>query len=776
MRTPWITRVAAIAALSLAACSAGNDDLLDSGTEDVGEKPDTIVTPDVVDVPDAADVRDASDVRDVVSDTPRDTAMDTASDVVSDVPRDTTTDTAPDVIVDVPRDTAMDVAPDVAPDVTVDVPRDTAMDVAPDVAPDVTVDVPRDTVVDVPADVTIDTPVDVAVDVPRDTVDVVDVAPDNGCGTRALCAGVCVDTQSDVRNCGLCGMSCPAPSNASATCAAGRCGFACSTGFHNCSGVCASNAAVATCGAACSPCAARANAAASCDGTACRYACNAGFADCDGDMTNGCERPVSSDVSNCGGCGTVCPGMDTECRRRTCVAGVCGSLPSPSTTELMAQPPRDCRRAFCDGMGGITQRADDLDLPVDGNACTDDVCASGVASNPPTMAGRGCGTTGMLCDGMGACVDCLRGSDCATGVCVGGRCQAASCMDGVRNGTETGVDCGGSCPLCPVLVVVAGGSAGVLAGAYDSTARLWSPVSLVSPTVEGVSVAVTPTGDAVGLIRYTRLGDTMDNRLRYTLFHAGTWAPFADIGPTVTTQGQPAVTPSSAGVQVVFHGFDYNHYFAAWNGTTWTPPAEATGASGAHSGALARDGVNPLLVFSNGLGNELYARSRAGTTWGGDQRIDAAATFDFNVSPAAVNLTSTTVLAVWNAPGGQLRSAVRTGGTWSAGANIASALSTSRVSLARLTDTQAILAFRGTDGNLYTATWATSGWAVPARVTTAITGVPSVARGVPGATAELAFLDGAGRVMHARLVSGAWSTPAAIGGTGLASVAIASGP
>jgi hypothetical protein len=38
------------------------------------------------------------------------------------------------------------------------------------------------------------------------------------------------------------------------------------------------------------------------------------------------------------------------------------------------------------------------------------------------------------------------GSPCPGGTCDGGRC--ATCSDGVKNGTETGIDCGGSCPRC----------------------------------------------------------------------------------------------------------------------------------------------------------------------------------------------------------------------------------------------------------------------------------------------------------------------------------------
>ena len=42
---------------------------------------------------------------------------------------------------------------------------------------------------------------------------------------------------------------------------------------------------------------------------------------------------------------------------------------------------------------------------------------------------------------------CHDDKDCASNACVGGMCQA-SCTDGVRDGTETDVDCGGNCNPC----------------------------------------------------------------------------------------------------------------------------------------------------------------------------------------------------------------------------------------------------------------------------------------------------------------------------------------
>jgi hypothetical protein len=44
---------------------------------------------------------------------------------------------------------------------------------------------------------------------------------------------------------------------------------------------------------------------------------------------------------------------------------------------------------------------------------------------------------------------CHTGSDCLDGVCSMGICQVPTCTDGVKNGQETDVDCGGgTCPPC----------------------------------------------------------------------------------------------------------------------------------------------------------------------------------------------------------------------------------------------------------------------------------------------------------------------------------------
>ncbi len=56
-----------------------------------------------------------------------------------------------------------------------------------------------------------------------------------------------------------------------------------------------------------------------------------------------------------------------------------------------------------------------------------------------------CGGTCPKCDAGDACA---KASDCTTGHCVAKVC-VTSCMDGVKDGKESDVDCGGGvCPKC----------------------------------------------------------------------------------------------------------------------------------------------------------------------------------------------------------------------------------------------------------------------------------------------------------------------------------------
>jgi hypothetical protein len=100
-----------------------------------------------------------------------------------------------------------------------------------------------------------------------------------------------------------------------------------------------------------------------------------------------------------------------------------------------------------------------------GNANTDYVVSSGTRYIAPrtTSSGLACSDgvlngdeTDVDCGGScGVCAvgnQCLIGSDCSSKVCgLTKTCAAPSCTDGIKNGLETGVDCGGACDAkCPL--------------------------------------------------------------------------------------------------------------------------------------------------------------------------------------------------------------------------------------------------------------------------------------------------------------------------------------
>jgi hypothetical protein len=103
------------------------------------------------------------------------------------------------------------------------------------------------------------------------------------------------------------------------------------------------------------------------------------------------------------GCQTAADcGQNTECLLHICSGGVCGTTNVAAGTPAGTQTAGDCKQSVCDGNGGIHLVPDPIDVPVDGNECTADVCNSGVPSNPPLAAGSLC--TGGTCDGNGVCV------------------------------------------------------------------------------------------------------------------------------------------------------------------------------------------------------------------------------------------------------------------------------------------------------------------------------------------------------------------------------------
>lgn len=138
-----------------------------------------------------------------------------------------------------------------------------------------------------------------------------------------------------------------------------------------------------------------------------------------------------------------------ECRKVACVEGECAINDAPAGKVLTAQIPGDCLELRCDGHGSILASYAN-DPKNDNNPCTYDQCNDGVASNPSKPESSSCQQgSASMCDGSGHCVECLDATYCDGDLCIGGLCVPSECGDGMQDGAETDVDCGGgACPPC----------------------------------------------------------------------------------------------------------------------------------------------------------------------------------------------------------------------------------------------------------------------------------------------------------------------------------------
>jgi hypothetical protein len=114
----------------------------------------------------------------------------------------------------------------------------------------------------------------------------------------------------------------------------------------------------------------------------------------------------------------------SECRTTSCVGLKCETVSAPKD-KVIIQIEHDCLKRQCDGNGNVVVVPDLGDIPEnDNNGCTVEDCDDTTSPNAP--AGSPC--PNGVCDGNGAC---------------------ATCDDGIKNGNEVDVDCGGpNCPHC----------------------------------------------------------------------------------------------------------------------------------------------------------------------------------------------------------------------------------------------------------------------------------------------------------------------------------------
>jgi hypothetical protein len=149
-----------------------------------------------------------------------------------------------------------------------------------------------------------------------------------------------------------------------------------------------------------------------------------------------------------------CPEPENECSLRACDPSThtCNPVLVGEFSAVSGQVANDCKKIVCDGRGGTKEIDDPSDVPDDGNDCTDDVCFPVGPTNAMSAPKTACDESGgTICDGAGACVECVDDGDCATGTCepLSKTCVPDSCENGMLDADEADVDCGDACgPTC----------------------------------------------------------------------------------------------------------------------------------------------------------------------------------------------------------------------------------------------------------------------------------------------------------------------------------------
>jgi len=167
------------------------------------------------------------------------------------------------------------------------------------------------------------------------------------------------------------------------------------------------------------------------------------------------KDPYNSALVTCAEC--LPPGTSTCTGGAVCVKGVC--VPPHCTNGLKDLGEIDLN---CGGTGSGCLACDNFLACLVPADCASGVCMANKCAAPTCTdttlnqdeTDTDCG--GTHCPRCVAGRKCILPSDCDTGVCtpsgtpgVPNTCQAPSCMDGVQNGDEEGIDCGGTLSNCP---------------------------------------------------------------------------------------------------------------------------------------------------------------------------------------------------------------------------------------------------------------------------------------------------------------------------------------
>ena len=355
-----------------------------------------------------------------------------------------------------------------------------------------------------------------------------------GCSSGQTCCGVtCVDTNNgDLNNCGGCGDTCAAGTNA---CVNGACCTYSSSGSGCAEAVCSpprircNNTCVDptndrnNCGGCTMDC----PSGSSCVNSQCTLTCNGGSA-CSGSQTccwNGCAD-TTSDPNNCGGCGYACS-YGSSCVNSKCTS-TCNGEPACTGTKT-------CCDAGCTDITSDANHcgACNLQCPA-GSRCVNSSCTA-TCNGGPVCTGKniccasGCADVTSDPTNCGGCNGlCAVGDTCSNGVCVpppacnGGQPCATgqTCCSGIgcTNLTADPNHCGSCTTVCSSSQACVGGACATSEGAL---APLVNPTYL-SPGYHHYTIINIPAGVTVYVVGSGLQSGTLDLRSDGTIVVSGT--------------------------------------------------------------------------------------------------------------------------------------------------------------------------------------------------------------------------------------------------------------
>jgi len=527
-------------------------------------------------------------------------------------------------------------------------------------------------------------------------------------------------------------------------------------------------------------------------------------------------------------CSSSCTGSCQACSAAKTggVDGTCSFVSANTDPEGECTGTADCNGAgaceLVNGIGPCTQNSQCVSgsCAVQDGVCCDNGCsgtckacvvaktgvASGTCSNVTTNTDPDaeCATE---CSGAGACeamdgAACPNGnSDCQSGYCAANTCQTPSCTDGIKNGTESDVDCGGmsgmvTCPACALLMF--GGDTGrymVASLPVDTMGPMWS--ATFSNTVRSdAPVALTMPNSAygVGIIRDTQAS----NKLRYVKWTNGVWGSVTDVDSmnSLVTFGALSLG-SSEGQALAAYREDTTKklFYSRFDGTTWTPLSDlahtltSTNTSAALVPTIAGlPGGEAWMAYSevNGANHEVTVRARVAGSWSGPTVLSL--TVNTAVTPRVISLTNGELMVAYitSSSVGVKTRRRNAAGTWLGetaipGGTLANMSTSANIALAPLPNGGAVIAYRNASNNRpMFSIWNGTTWTNPAEASAdSVATSISVSRGMGGLLIELAYVDStSNNAKHTRYNGTTWTPPATLGGTNddLDTISIAAPP